>query len=79
MSSPHVVVKDFIQNYKGPNVFFAIAGVSGALAVVLAAYGSHCKFLMGWDISFIFQMCLSLRRNVQLVTSRKYEWVIVNI
>ena len=31
----------FIQNYRSSNIFFTVAGISGALAVALGAYGSH--------------------------------------
>jgi uncharacterized membrane protein YgdD (TMEM256/DUF423 family) len=35
----------FIQNYQRSKVFFKIAGISGALAIALGAYGSHGKCL----------------------------------
>ena len=35
----------FIQNYRSSNLFFTVAGISGALAVALGAYGSHAKSL----------------------------------
>ena len=47
MAKPTAALKEFIQNYEGSNVFFVIAGISGALAVGLGAYGSHCKFWYG--------------------------------
>ncbi len=33
----------FIQNFQRSNIFFTIAGISGALSVALGAYGNHGK------------------------------------
>ncbi|CAB3993675.1 Hypothetical predicted protein [Paramuricea clavata] len=35
----------FIQNYQRSKIFFKIAGISGALAIALGAYGSHARIL----------------------------------
>ncbi|XP_046853145.1 transmembrane protein 256 homolog [Xenia sp. Carnegie-2017] len=35
----------FSKLFQEPNVFYTLAGISGALAVALGAYGSHSKIL----------------------------------
>ena len=34
----------FIQNYYRSSIFYTIAGISGALAIALGAYGNHGKY-----------------------------------
>ncbi|XP_028401552.1 transmembrane protein 256 homolog [Dendronephthya gigantea] len=39
------ILLQFFENNHRPNMFFTFAGVSGALAIALGAYGSHAKSL----------------------------------
>ena len=54
----------FIQNYQRSKVFFKIAGISGALAIALGAYGSHGKCFIIFIIVSSFQSFVASSFNI---------------
>ena len=64
----------FIQNYHRSNIFFTIAGISGALAIGLGAYGSHGKFV--W---ILYKMFLTWMKSLKWINFEFNIFLLGNI